>query len=106
MDSDTEQEGYHVTIFALTARETEMPGRMASSVWEPTHSLAVNRTLEVGADKLFKESHARAARECASDAHTCLFWLLEPYEPYDNEGSNPSGPISSFSGRAETDRTS
>lgn len=51
--------------------------RMASSVWEPTHSLAVYGALDVGADKLFKESDAKAATECASDAHTCLFWLID-----------------------------
>jgi HEPN domain-containing protein len=51
--------------------------RMASSVWEPTHSIAVYGALEVGADKLFKESDAKAATECASDARTCLFWLID-----------------------------
>ena len=51
--------------------------RMASKVWEPTHSLAVYGALDVGPAKLFKESDAKAAVECASDAHTCLFWLIQ-----------------------------
>jgi len=51
--------------------------RMASKVWEPTHSLAVYGALDVGSSKLFKEWDAKAAVECASDAHNCLFWLID-----------------------------
>jgi len=51
--------------------------RMASKVWEPTHSLAVYGALDIGPGRLFKESDAKAAVECASDAHTCLFWLIQ-----------------------------
>jgi HEPN domain-containing protein len=51
--------------------------RMASKVWEPTHSLAVYGALDVGAGKLFRESDAKAAVECAGDAHNCLFWLID-----------------------------
>ena len=51
--------------------------RIASTVWEPTHSLAVYGALDVAASKLFKEWDAKAAVECASDAHNCLFWLID-----------------------------
>ena len=51
--------------------------RMASKVWEPTHSLAVYGALDIGAGKLFKELDAKAATECAGDAHNCLFWLID-----------------------------
>lgn len=51
--------------------------RMASKVWESTHSFAVYGALDIEPGRLFKESDAKAAVECASDAHTCLFWLIQ-----------------------------
>lgn len=74
------------SLDSIPKKVSELPGyilealarsRRASSVWEPTHSLAVYGALEVGAEKLFKESDAKTATECASDAHNCLFWLLD-----------------------------
>lgn len=51
--------------------------RVVSRIWESAHSFAVYGALDVGANKLFKESDAKAATECARDAHTCLFWLIQ-----------------------------
>jgi HEPN domain-containing protein len=50
--------------------------RIASNVWEPVHSFSVYGAFDVRPSRLFKETDAKAAAECASDAHTCLSWLL------------------------------
>jgi len=50
--------------------------RVCSKMWEPAHSLAVYGALDASPSRLFKETDAKAAIECASDANSCLTALL------------------------------
>lgn len=50
--------------------------RVCSKVWEPAHALAVYGGLDTSPSRLFKETDAKAATECASDANSCLTTLL------------------------------
>jgi len=50
--------------------------RICSKVWEPAHALAVYGGIDISPSRLFKETDAKAAMECASDANSCLTTLL------------------------------
>lgn len=50
--------------------------RVCSKTWAPVHALAVYSGLGISPSRLFKETDAKAATECASDANSCLTTLL------------------------------
>jgi len=50
--------------------------RVCSKTWAPVHALAVYGGLDISPSRLFKETDAKAAIECASDASSCLTTLL------------------------------